>query len=197
MTIVPHREQIAGATCEGYQISCHKCHGSNFMKSVKHLPDDVVANKFRDRGWEVNSDTKDFCPNCIVLKRGPKKGTKYGPRAERDKRLQPVRDIEYLSADHLQKSLTSCGLAVMGVVELDHPQHRRFKVTLRTQQELPVGVLIHAETDVIHRYGVSLAGSNLKLEIKQEFEDNVVRLELVSYWYLTLENTRERLEAAE
>src|SRR5215831_20240407 len=115
MTIVPKSERISGELLHGFQISCDTCKGSNFLHSKKHLPPEVVAEKYRQRGWEVNANGKDFCPNCIVLKRGRKPGTKIGSLKERRRRIIPAREIEFLNDKAVAKVLTGCGLAFIDV----------------------------------------------------------------------------------
>ena len=196
MTIVANKQQILGEFVHGFQISCHnpECHGSNFMKMAKRLPDQVIANKFRERGWEVNASGKDCCPNCIVKKRGMPKGTKLGPRIK-ENRLIPIRDTQFLNADTLLKVATSAGLPIVQSTELEHAHHRKFRIRLKTSQELNVGILIHAESEIVEAFAATLVASYLKYEISHTSENNLITLEMILHWYVALE--QKQIQAAE
>lgn len=193
--IIHCKREVSGITREGYQISCanQECHGSNFMPSAKHLPPEVVANKFRERQWEVNASGKDYCPNCIEKKRGAKKGTKHGPR--QSARIIPLRDYTYLNVSNLQKVMTNSGFLNTEIVELEDPL-RKFKITLKGLSEIPLGKLIHAEGEIVQSFPVALSKSYLKPQWNHTIEKNRVSLEFVVHWYLVLEQ-HQKMVAAE
>lgn len=195
MTIVRHKLPVGGTMREGYQISCRnpECHASNFMPSISHLPAQVVANKFRERGWEVNASGNDACPNCIEKKRGVKKGTKLGPR-KKDARIIPLRDQTYLNVANLQKILTGCGFLNVEVVELEH-KLRKFKITLKGMPEIALGRLMHAEGEIVESFPVILSQSYLKPDWVSKVEANKVTLEFVTHWYLILEQQQKMVAA--
>lgn len=195
MTIIFAKEYlVAGQFIPGYQISCHNpnCHCSQFMKSVKHLPDDVIANKFRERGWEVNATGKDFCQDCIIRKRGMKKGTILGPRKKN--RLTPIREVIYLNADNIRKTIITSGLPEPEVIELENTK-RKFKITFHTSPEIRIGRIIHAEGEILEACNASLVDSWIKPEFIHTTVKNFLTLEFVMHWYLILEENRVLMAA--
>lgn len=166
---------------------------------MKHLPPEVIANKFRDRGWEVNASGRDACPDCISRRRGIAKGTKLGPRKKYQERIIPLRRKAELSAVSLKNLLSGCGFLAVEVVELHNTKtFRRFKCTLRSMPEIHLGRLIHAETEIISTFQVSRENSFIKPDILTEAKANKVNIELITYWYLTLDEGAQRaVQAAE
>lgn len=193
--IVHTKERVSGQLLDGYRISCHNgpqkqasgqqtC-SSNFLpSSAKHLPPEVVEKKFQQRGWEVNSNQRDFCPECIARRRAPKK--KLVGRAGAAEILVPRREATYANAHNLRKLVTSCGLIVHDVIELEH-RHSRFKITFRNTPEIQIGRLTYVEGEVLSAFNAALIGSSLKNELDHSIDKTTHHLEIVTHWYLTLQ----------
>lgn len=189
MTIItPAKWRIAGEMREGHQISCSKdaCnHASAFFEDRKHLPPDVVQNKFRDKGWEVNSNGKDVCPSCRVKQR-ERRAAKVGIAGAAEKSLRAVREIQYASAENARKVVASIGLIPTAVIELED-KDKKFKFTFRGMLQLKIGQFAAAEGDLVEALNAALLESKLKFEIEQRLEQGKYILEPVLHWYVTLQ----------
>lgn len=183
MTIVQCKQPVSGVMLDGWRISCHTCHGTNFFQDRKHLPHLVVWNHFRDRGWQVNSSTKDKCPSCIQNKRQGK------PKA--DPKLQS-RETENLDTEALKKCIARTGLRITAVTELVSTK-RKFKISLLSWQ-VNIGQLKAAETEVVLSFGAKRSEGYLKPEMITHTDKGV--LELVQHWYLTLDMEKRDMQIA-
>lgn len=189
MTIItPAKERISGVLLEGHRISCHSetCnHCSNFFPDTKHLPPDVVANKFRERGWEVNSNGKDFCPQCRIKKR-EKKAPKVGQAGAAEASIRALREVQYANAKNARQLISGVGLLPTEIIQLEH-RHTRFKVTFRGMKSVPVGRITSAEGELVECMNGALVESSLKFEMSSREENGVFMFEPVLHWYITLD----------
>lgn len=59
-----------------YRLVCPRCGCASTLNAHKYhggLPPEIVAKKFRERGWEVgNQESQDRCPNCCRAPRHPR-----------------------------------------------------------------------------------------------------------------------------
>lgn len=72
-------------------VVCCVCHAEETMGSTKSriLPPDVLATKFRQKGWQIgHNSSKDKCPDCIAKERGLSKPTPIN---------QPSRELDFNS----------------------------------------------------------------------------------------------------
>lgn len=189
MTVFRDKNRVSGVLYEGWTIRCAKpsCGVTNFFQDTKHLPHDVVFNKFRQRGWEVNSgaintSTEDFCSNCLHKRRDPKK-TKVG-RAAAAEAFIP-QNIQALTASNLNKVIIGTGLIPTTVLELEG-RDRRFKITFKNLETIAIGRLTAAERNMLDAFGCGLEASYLKPDFAHKLEKGVVTMEFVTHWYLTL-----------
>jgi hypothetical protein len=57
-------------TVSAYLIACHHCSNHDHLhirNSSNTLPIDIVAKKFRDRGWDIGHNRRhDICPDCCI-----------------------------------------------------------------------------------------------------------------------------------
>jgi hypothetical protein len=160
------------------------------MPSRKHLPEDVVANKFRQRGWEVNSSAKDFCPSCIAKRHGPKKN-----RPEPTSKVIPLRDITALTAGNISRAMAANGFTPAEVVELEDRDHRRFRIAFKNPTEFQLCQIKHAETEIVQSFQAALRGSYLKIDFSHSFANGKFVVEPLLYWYLSLD-VRDHIAAA-
>lgn len=189
------KELLSGTFYEGWQAVCAdpNCKGTNFFPDRKHLPHDVVFNKFRNRGWEinstqVNSTDKDYCPNCLHKKRAPRKA-KVGLAGAAEKSLLAARQIQRVDLKNFRQVLSSAGLIVReerDVVQLED-KHCRFKVTFRGVREFAIGRLTHAEGELLAAFNGTLMESRLKVDIEQRQDNHTFIFEPVIHWYFKFE----------
>ncbi|HEY4355969.1 MAG TPA: hypothetical protein VGN16_09495 [Acidobacteriaceae bacterium] len=189
MTIVtPAKERISGILLEGHRISCHNdsCnHCTNFFPDTKHLPTDVVANKFRERGWEVNSNGKDFCPNCRIKKR-EKKAPKVGQAGAAEASIRALREVQYANAKNARQLISGVGLIATDIIQLEH-KHTRFKITFRGMRSVPIGRIASAEGELVEVMNGALVESSLKFEMTQREDNGSFIFDPVVHWYITLD----------
>jgi hypothetical protein len=186
MTIVsPARMRVEGILQEGHQISCHseRCnHASAFFPDRKHLPRQVVENKFRERGWDVNSNGRDLCPSCRIIHR-ERKVSKTGQAGAAEKSI--IREVVLASAMNARKLIAGVGLLPSEVVQLEH-KDTKFKVTFRNLLQVPLGQLTAAEGELVQGFNAALVSSNLKFEIENRLEKSQYIFEPVLHWYVTM-----------
>jgi hypothetical protein len=186
MTIIsPAKMRVEGVFQEGHQISCssERCgHASAFFPDRKHLPAQVVANKFRERGWEVNANGQDLCPSCRIVHR-EKKAAKTGHAAIAQKAI--IREVQLASAVNARKLISGVGLLPTEVIQLEH-KDTKFKVTFRNMLQVPLGQLTAAEGELVEGFRAALISSNLKFEIENRLEKAQYIFEPVLHWYVTL-----------
>lgn len=180
-------ERISGQILQGHRISCaeDRCnHCTNFFPDTKHLPMDVVANKFRQRQWEVNSDGRDYCPDCVSRRRDRKKN-RGGVAAAVEKTL--YRDQVAATPQNIMKVMSGIGFAPHEVIELEHPRDRKFKITWKNVLEIQPGRLGAAESEILASLHATRLANILKIELKHTIDKGVITIEPMIHWYLTLE----------
>jgi uncharacterized 2Fe-2S/4Fe-4S cluster protein (DUF4445 family) len=189
MTILFSRQQCQGHTRNGYLISCTECRGTTFMPSIKHLPEVVIANKFREKGWEVNATGKDYCPACKSKERQPKRKVISV--------VLPEQKSDSLNTVELKRVISSTGLPIGAIDELPHKSHRRFRVTLKIPPDgvLHVGQLQKAQSDIVSSFDAAIDKSYLRHDLVTESIRGTVSVQMLTRWYVTLIKTN-RLEIA-
>lgn len=193
--IIFTKEKISGQVLEGWQAICANpsCKGTNFFPDRKHLPHDVVMNKFRQRGWEVNSKSlnsteEDFCQNCLHKKRAPRKA-KVGYAGAAEKSIIAHREIQQVNRNSFRQVLSSAGIIVKDEADIIHLEDRRskFKVIFRGTRELSIGRITHAEGEVLAAFNGTMVASTVKMDIQQRPDNHSFIFEPILIWYFTFE----------
>jgi hypothetical protein len=72
-------EQVEGKWVRSREIGCDKCIALDHITETTHrpLPPEVVANKFRQRGWEIGKS--NICPQCVAAKAAPRRPPEPAP----------------------------------------------------------------------------------------------------------------------
>lgn len=181
------RNQVSGNWLDGYFITCSGgCTARVFLSSAKHLPPEQVENKFRDKGWQVNSNSKHLCPNCIDRRRLPR-APKSGITGAIEKSIIANREIVYANAANARKLITSCGIIPTDVIELEHPKHSKFKFIFRGMPKLSLGRISSAETHLSDGFNAVPISSHIEPHYELKQEGDRVIIEPSMLWYVTLE----------